>query len=227
VTAARLTLAALLAACSLPAAAQDPRDRPVHRFEVTVGAMWVGGGELGASGADLRANRTPPAPFTVFRTDTRINSAPGFDGRVGFWFTRSLVVEGGFVYAQPVVRTHVSGDIEGGETFDADEHLDQYFMDASASLMLDRLTFWDVVPFVEGGGGYLRQLHETRTFVQTGQVYHAGGGVRRWLSIRDRGFIRAMGVRVDARAYFLRDGFSLDGSPRSHGAISGAVFFTF
>lgn len=226
-TAARLTLAALLAACALPAAAQNPDDRPVHRFEVTAGALWMGGGDLGADNANLRANSIPAGQFTLFRTNSRIESAPGFDGRVGYWLTRAIVVEGGFVFARPVVRTHVTGDVESGPTIDLDESLDQYFIDASASLMVDRFTFWNVVPFVEGGGGYLRQLHEGRTFIQTGQVYHVGGGVRRWLRVRDAGFIRALGVRADARAYFVRNGFSLDDSPRSHGAISGSVFVTF
>jgi hypothetical protein len=221
------TLAFLLVLWSMPALGQGVASRPAHRMEVSVGGLFLGGAGLGSETAELRANRTPPAPFTLFTTDTRIVGVPGFDGRVGFWLTPSVVVEGGFVYAHPRIRTHVSGDIEGGEAIDLDDRLDQYFFDASGSLMLDRWTFLGFVPFVEGGGGYLRQLHEGRTLVETGQVYHAGGGLRRWLRTRDSGFIRGLGLRVDGRAYVLRNGFSLDESPRSHGAISGAVVVLF
>jgi hypothetical protein len=228
VRSARATLAAaLFTLWCAPAAAQAPGDRPVHRVEVSVGALWVAGGELGAGTAVLRANQVPQAPFTLFSVDTRVTSSPGFDGRIGFWLTRSLVVEGGFVYAQPAIRTRVSGDVEGAEAIDLEENLDQYFIDASASLLLDRLALWAFVPFVQAGGGYLRQLHEGRTLVESGQVYHVGGGVRRWLRVRDRGFIHALGVRVDGRAYVLRNGFSIADGPRSHGAISGALFVTF
>ena len=226
-SAAPATLAALLVLWSVPAAAQAGGSRPTHRVEVSVGGLFLAGAQLGSESADLRANRTPPGPFTLFTTETRIVGSSGFDGRVGFWLTRSIVVEGGLVYAHPPVRTHVAGDVEGAEAIDLDERLDQYFIDASGSLMLDRWTFLDFVPFIEGGGGYLRQLHEGRTLVQTGQVYHVGGGLRRWLRTSDTGFIRALGVRVDGRAYILRHGFSFDESPRSHGAISGAVFVTF
>lgn len=212
----------------VPVSAQTPPPRPVHRFEASVGGVWMSGAGLGGNPAELRGNSTPPEEFTLFATDTRIERSAGFDGRVAFWITRSIALEAGFVMTTPVVQTRVSRDAEGAEALTLEEDLDQYFVEAAAVLLLERFRLGErTVPFVSGGGGYLRQLHEGRTLVQTGQVYHVGGGLRHWLHLRERGFLRAAGVRVDARAYILVDGFSLDDSPRPHGAISGSFFVTF
>lgn len=224
---ARLTLATLLASCALPAAAQ-PVDRPAHRFETSIGALWLGGAAEGSDKAELRANQMPAAPFTLFSADTRIGSAPGFDGRIGFWITRTLAVEGGFVYAQPQVRIRVTGDSEGADPLTLEDDLDQYFIEVTAVFLLDALRLGSrTIPFVSGGGGYLRQLHEGRTLVETGQLYHVGGGVRHWLWTRNAGFIRALGLRADARAYVLVNGFALDDDAKVHGAVSASGFVTF
>ena len=44
------------------------------------------------------------------------------------------------------------------------------------------------VPFLYGGAGYLRELHEENAFVEEGVEYHAGGGIKWWFgqSGRDR-----------------------------------------
>jgi hypothetical protein len=83
------------------------------------------------------------------------------------------------------------------------------------------------VPFAAGGVGYLRQLHEGLTVIEQGHFYHAGGGVKHWLMTRERGRLRAVGLRADARLYLLAEGISFDADPRSHLAISGSVFLAF
>jgi hypothetical protein len=199
-----------------------------HRFEVSLGGLWIGGAPLGSDVAELRANRVPADSFTLFTTDSRTEAAPGFDAKVSYWLTRSIAVEAGFVRVQPELRTRVGADPEGAAAFTAVEKVDQYFIDAGVVWLVNRLRFRErTVPFVSGGAGYLRQLHEGRTLVETGQVYHAGGGVRHTLLTRDRGVIRRMGLRVDARAYVLVDGVQLEERPRTHAAFSGAVFVAF
>ncbi len=218
----------LACAASAPAAAQSVPDRPAHRFEVSVGAAWLSGAQLGSDAAELRRNATPPGEFPLFTADTAVEGSPAFDGRVAYWLTRSLAVEGGFVMTRPVVETRVSADAEGAEALTLEEDLDQYFVEVGLVLLLDRFRITNrTVPFVSGGVGYLRQLHEGRTLIETGQVYHVGGGLRHPLWSRERGFLRAAGLRVDARAYVLVNGFALDDGPRSHGAVSGAFFVTF
>jgi hypothetical protein len=200
----------------------------MRRFEASVGGLWLGGAELGAGDAELRRNNIPTSEFPLFSAGTRMDAAPGFDGRVAFWLTRALAVEAGFVMTRPVVRTRISDDAEDAEALTVEEDLDQYFVEAAGVLLLDRFRIGDrTIPFVSGGAGYLRQLHEGRVLVETGQVYHLGGGLRHWLRVRDRGFLRAAGLRLDARAYFLANGFVLEEGARPHGSISGALFLTF
>jgi hypothetical protein len=83
------------------------------------------------------------------------------------------------------------------------------------------------IPFVAGGAGYLRQLHQGRTFIEQGHVYHLGGGIRHWLIARDRGFIKAAGLRADGGVYVFVSGISFDGHPRPQAAASGSVFVAF
>ena len=209
------------------AAAQGPADVQRHRFEAAAGGVWLGGASLGAGDAELRGNRVPADEFRLFSADTRAMAAPGFDARVGFWLTRTMAVEGGLVIARPVLRTSITSDVEGAPPLEVEERLDQYFFDGSVVLLLDALRFGATVPFVSGGAGYLRQLHEGRTLVESGQVYHAGGGLRHWLRTRRTGRLRGFGVRVDGRLYVLASGVRLEDGPRTHGALSGALFVTF
>lgn len=221
-----LVSAAMLAAA--PAAAQTAGDRPVRRFEATAGALWLNGASLGSGEAVLRANQVPAGGFTLFETNTRAAAAPGFDARLGYWLTRTIALEAGLVFMQPALRTRITSDAEGAEGLTVEERLDQYFIDASVVVLIDAWRFGErTVPFVSGGAGYLRQLHEGLTLVETGQVYHGGAGLRHWLRRRDRGFVRALGLRVDGRVYVLAEGAQLDDRPRTHAAISGAVFVTF
>jgi hypothetical protein len=223
---ARAALVMLAATGS--AAAQTAADRPVHRFEASLGALWLGGAEVGSGDAELRQNAIPTTDFTLFSTDTQIQAAPGFDGRVAFWVTRSLAIEGGVVRTVPELRTRISDDAEDAADLMVAEDVDQYFIDVGAVLLLDRFSIGArTVPFVSGGAGYLRQLHEGRTLVETGQVYQLGGGIRHWLRMSDRGFLRAAGLRLDARLYMLVNGLAFEDGGRPHGAVSGSLFLTF
>lgn len=221
-------LVALLLVVAAPAAAQSRDERPQHRLEASAGGFWIGGASMGEMDADLRANQVPAAPFTLFTTSSRMAATSGFDARLGFWLTRSIAVEAGFGFTKPELRTRISGDVEDAPALTASERIDQYVIDVNGVWLIDALTIGRrAVPFVSGGAGYLRQLHEGRTLVETGQAYNVGGGLRYWLLLRDAGFVRALGVRADARLYVLVNGIRLEDRPRSHGAISGSVFFTF
>jgi hypothetical protein len=220
----------MLLAIAASASAQTATERPAHRLEATVGAAWLGGASLGESTAELRANRTgTPAPFTLFDTESRFGSGVGFDLRAGYGLTRSFTVEFGLLYSRPEVQTRVTGDVENAPELSVVEPVEQYFIDGSLVMMLDGLAIGSrTVPFVSGGAGYLRQLHEGQTLVESGPVYHVGAGVKPWFARRDSGFVRGAGIRVDGRLYLLVNGIELEGSgARPHGSISGSVFLTF
>jgi hypothetical protein len=220
------TLALLHGGLAASAFAQARRPYRGDRFEASFGGIWIGGAGLGSSEANLRANNLTPTPFRLFTAETRTASAPGFDARFGYWLTRSIGIDGGFVRVRPELRTRISGDSEGAAALTVTERLDQYFIDARVIWLLPRFSGGGTVPFVSGGAGYLRQLHEGQTLVETGQVYHAGGGVRRRL-LTDVRWFGSIGARIDGRLYVLVDGVQLEDRPRTHGAITGALFLTF
>jgi len=196
------------------------------RFDVSFGGMWIGGAGLGSTSAEIRANNVSPTPFRLFSAETRVASAPGWDARIGYWLTRSIAVEGGVARIMPELRTRITGDAEGAAALTAAERLHQYFVDARVIWLLPRFSVGGAVPFVSAGGGYLRQLHEGQTLVETGQVYQVGGGVRRQL-MTDIGWFRSIGARLDGRVYVLVDGVQVEDRPRTHGGFSGSVFVTF
>jgi hypothetical protein len=227
-----LTIAAslvLTVASAVSAPAQSAQDRPAHRIEGTIGGLWLGGADLGSDRATLRANSTgTPSPFRVFDTESRFGSTPGLDARVGYGLTRTMTVELGFVFSRPEIRTSISNDVENAPGLTVTEPVEQYFIDGSLVVLLDGLALGDrTIPFVAGGAGYLRQLHEGLTLVESGQVYHVGAGLKHWFTLRDRGFVRGAGVRVDGRLYLLADGIEFEDSVRPRGAISGSLFVTF
>ena len=224
----RLFLVVLLVSAG-SATAQTADERPTHRIEAAVGGLWLGGASLGSSTAELRANRTgTPAPFTLFTTESRFGSAPGLDVRVGYGLSKTFSVEFGLAYGRPELRTRIDDDVENAPELTVAESIQQYFFDGSVVMLLDRFAIGGrTVPFVSGGAGYLRQLHDGQTLVESGQVYHLGGGIKHWLALRDSGFVRGAGIRVDGRLYLLVKGIELEERVRPHGAISGSFFLTF
>ena len=225
-TGAVLVVAVLATLVAQPAFAQRRPITSRDRVEASIGGLWIGGAALGSGEANLRANNVTPTPFRLFTTETNAAAAPGLDARVGYWITRSIAVEAGFVHARPELRTSVSGDAEGVAALDVRERIDQYFIDANVVGRLEQFSFRRMTPFVSGGVGYLRQLHEGRTLVETGRVYQVGGGIRHPF-LNDVGWIRTVGLKLHGRVYVLTDGVQLEDRARTHGAISGGVYLTF
>ena len=193
-----------------------------------IGGGILGGSSLGSADANLRANATTKQPYRLFSTDTSFAAAPSLHLRGAFAWSRRFAVEGGLVLSRPVLRTSVSADVEGAPSLTVDERIDQYFLEASLLVRLNEIRFGPkTVPFVAGGAGYVRQLHQGLTVIDEGRLYHLGGGVKHWLRTSNRGLIRSTGVRADARVYLLKSGIAFDDGPRPHVAASGSFFLIF
>jgi hypothetical protein len=126
----------------------------------------------------------------------------------------------------------VSSDIESIPATTLTQDVDTYFVEGSAVWHLNQLVFAGrrALPFVAGGIGYLRQLDDEALLTDDpGAVYHAGGGVKVLFRQKPRGFIRALGVRADARIYFLTSGVELDESRdrQTRWAVSGGALVKF
>ena len=234
IDAARLTglpsivVALALAGAPAHASAQSRDARPQSRVDVVVGGGLLAGAGLGSKDATLRANSTTPQPYRLFTAVSRFSAAPLFEIRSSVPLNRRLEIEGGLVLTHPELRSAIGNDVENPAALTIVERVDQYFIDARLIVMIDELSLGDrTVPFVEGGGGYLRQLHEGQAVVEHGHLYHLGAGLKHWMVARDRGAIKGAGVRGDARVYVMARGISFGNRPRPRAAISGSFFVSF
>ena len=198
---------------------------PLRRPEAAFSGGWLGGSGFGGADANLRT-RTG-GDYLLFTTDSRLASTPALEARVSYALTRRFAVEGRFGFSRPDLRTSISGDVEGAPPIDVAERIDQYTFEGALVVMLPGLRFTSLVPFVSGGAGYLRQLHEGRTLVEEGVLYHIGGGVKHSLFARQRRFIKAAGFRGDVRLHVVTGGIELAESARTHVAALGGFLVTF
>jgi hypothetical protein len=212
----------------VPADAQDaPALRP-HAVVIGGGAIWSGGYGIGDATAELRGNGTgaSPPPFTLLSTDSSLQSAFGVEARVGFTVTAALALEAGVGYASPDVAVAIADDAEASPTtLDAAETLRQYIVDGAVVWQLPVLRLGSRArPFVIGGGGYLRQLYDERTLVETGQIIYAGGGVRFWLR-GGAGDGSSLGIRGDVRVNWRRQGVEFEGRTRTFPSVGVSLFW--
>ncbi len=192
---------------------------------ISAGPARLGGHAIGTSTAELRANApgaTTP-PFTLFTVDSRI--APSWAGaiRVGVEVTSRITIEGGAVFARRHVPFSISSDPEAGPQQFKGESLQHYEFDAAMAWALPRPSGNRLRTFVLGGVGYLRQLHQDRTLVESGQLYYAGGGARYWLWHRPDSS-RSLGMRGDLRLNVRRDGFDFETRTRLYPSLSLLLF---
>lgn len=200
-----------------------------HRLTVAGGIVWSGSYAVGDNTAELRQSAlgANPPPFTLFRAESSLGSAVGLEGRIGVALSPSIAIEGAVSWSKPQIDVTIVDDVEGGNAAFEGETTSQYIVEASVVWTLPfvredaRLR-----PYVIGGGGYLRQLHEDNTLVETGQIYHVGGGAEYLLRGQD-GRRRPLGVRGDVRAYIRKDGIEFEDKVRTYSAVSALMFFAF
>lgn len=193
------------------------------RINVGVGVRWTG--EMPAGTVDATETAPSSARYRLFATETVLTPSSRLDTTFGVRLTRALEAEIAASYASSDLRTRVGSDAEGIPDSEAVEAVNQLSVEASVLVHFAR---WAIAgratPFATIGGGYLRHLHENRTLAETGSVYHAGAGVTLMLSSDGRGWLKATGLRVDARAVARIGGVAFDDDPHVAPAV-GASFF--
>lgn len=209
------------------ASAQEAPSLRAHRVVLETGAVWSGGYSIGGVNAQLRSNATGPAPppFTLFAARSDIRSASSVMARVGFAVTPRLAIEAGGSFGRPRLGTEISRDVEAaGQTLEG-EQLQQYFIEGAVVWHLPVRFGPRVRPFVIGGGGYLRQLHEERTLVETGQIYYGGVGARYWIR-GGSGRARSLGLRGDLRGNLRRGGIDFANKVRVFPTLAVSLFLS-
>ena len=222
----------LLVMTAAPTLAQDaaPALRP-HRVVLSGGIGWLGGYGIGRNTATLRRNQpgtTTPGPVPVFIADGAIGRAASAEIRVGFTFTRDISLELGGSFSRPSVVIDISADTEAGEALQlADQRESQYIVEVSGVWHLPGLQLGRRArPYLLAGGGYLRQLDIDRVKAETGNLLHAGGGIRYWIRGGDAQ-ARAAGIRGEVRMQFRSGGLDFEGKMRAAPAAMVLLFYAF
>lgn len=164
--------------------------------EVGGGGVWTGAYDAGGAVATL----TRPAgtsPLTLFAVDGRVQGVPGAGVQIGIFLGRRVSAEATFQYGRPILRARVTSDFESAPETIADGTMTSYLVGGS---LLYHFGGGRFVPFVSGGGGYLRQLHEDNAELLTGTEMHAGGGLKYWLGTGRRRFGLRVGAEASARS---------------------------
>jgi len=124
------------------------------------------------------------------------------------------------------VEARISGDIEQAPALTVSSTLAQITIEGGGLVELPSLSVASgkLVPFVVGGGGYLRQVHEDRVLVETGRTIYAGGGVKwRSTAARPRGLAERLIVRADARLVSRSGGVDIDDTRHNYITVSAGV----
>ena len=226
-----LAVAALILIVAGEAAAQTSRTRTLFRprsFEIDVGGSWQWKVPLGSTSAPLTGNQGAPT-VDLFDVSSELDAYPAFEARLAFNVTRAFAVEGAFRYARPELQSRVTDDFENAPDITAVTRFSQYAFELNGVLHLNGLRFGKSVPFIFGGGGYLRELHDGREIVETGQLFQTGAGIKQMLYRSPRGLVRGLGVRADARFCGRRGGVELeeDEPVRTYGAVGAAMIVGF
>lgn len=218
-------LAILLGATS--AHAQQAPSLRAHRLVLEGGVVWSGGYAIGDRDVELRGNGlgSAPPPYTWLSTSSEVGSAASAIARIGFTLSPSIALEGGGVFGMPRLGFSIRGDAESPQQELEGEQLRQYLFDGALVWQLPMGMGKRARPFVIGGAGYLRQLHQERTLVETGQVYYAGVGARYWLR-GGSGRMRSLGLRGDLRANFRRGGIDFEDKMRVYPTAAVHLFFS-
>jgi hypothetical protein len=219
--------ALLVAGGARPAAAQEAWP---GRVEVGVGVAIGTGADLGRSTATLVANQGPTGGgFTLFEAGSRARRATSFAARVAWRFGSRLLVEGRGAYSRPEIVTTVSNDPEAASLTFTGDRLVSYALDGSVVLHMRREGFRGrAMPYLIGGGGYLRELHGARTIVETGTTAHVGGGLKWLFSVRQARTIEGLGIRIEGRGTSRTGGVDLGASGRrTVGSLDGSFLVLF
>jgi hypothetical protein len=201
------------------------RDAPRHgSFEIGGGGAWAGGFDMGSRRAELTRS-TSNDPFDLFSSDSKVASFPGAHVRLGFYLTGAVSVEGGVRLAQPKLSVRLTGDAESAADTTATETLSHYVFDGSLLYHFTKASFAGGrgVPFISGGAGYLRELHEENALVETGREYHATAGLKYWFGTGKHRF----GLRGEIGLTSREKGFDHDQPRRTLPLALGGLAFLF
>ena len=215
----------VVAAVVCGAAHAEAQTPGAGRFEVSAGARWVGPIAFGTSAAT--ETTFGGGKRTLFESSSQLDASIGGSVGVGVQLTRGLRAEVSVAYSPTGLSTRISGDVEGVADLTVKAPVTQFLVEGGLQARPARWAHGRLSPFVTGGMGYLRQLNDGRTLVETGRAWYFGGGLYYERAATHPRRLKATGVRADLRALVLRDGVAPDDTWRGAPAITASVFARF
>ncbi len=206
---------------SQPPAAQAPAPQGGGK-EFIVGGSWLGPMSMGSSSAELlRSNGTT---LTLFETDNSLGMGFGLTAGVGFSLTRSIWAEVLGQWSFATLRSDISGDFEDADTELLRSDIMRFSVEGAALWYFGASgsNAW----FARGGGGWGRELDDSRSLAE--DTFHgtASVGWRHWWG-RPTGRKRS-GLRASGGVEFRTGGLTLGESSVRIGPTAAVhVFFGF
>lgn len=212
-----------------PAAAQSrgapARPTAPRRVELGIGGGMAGGLSLGTRDAELLSNNTAGSPFRLFSSDARLAPAPVIEGRLGYRVTPRLMLEAAVTVGWPELTTSLTDDAESAPDVDATESVTEYVITGGAVWRFGGpRRRW--TPFVSGGAGVARHVHDGGTLAENGVDVYGGGGVIYRLG-SSRAATSRTGLRLDGRLHVFSGGVAEGHGASPRGVLSGSMFVTF
>ena len=226
-TVARLRVIVIAVAVCAAALLAPRASTAQPRLDVTVSGAWWEGYELGQQRAAITGPQTPTgSPVTLFDSDVAVRSGPGAELRLGWRVFDGVYAEATGGLGINDIEARVHDDIEQAPAITVSSTLTQITIEGGVLVDLPalRLPAGNLVPFVDGGGGYLRQVHEDRVLIETGRTLYVGGGVK-WQSgaAQPNELIQRLVVRADARFVSRTGGVDVEDERRHYITVSGGV----
>jgi hypothetical protein len=215
------TLSIALSAILLPtsALAQGVGER---RTEVGADLRWLTGVQFhDVSAAEIAFGGTSRS---VFKSATRLGPAACPEARVAVPLTKILDAEGSIAYGRSQLTTTITQDPEAADAT-ITESLTAYLLEGGVAAHLARWRKGASEPFVSGGIGYLRQLHDGHTLIEGGRTWYVGAGLRHRFNDDASSGLKSAALRVELRATILGGGSALDGATHIVPAVIAGVLF--
>jgi hypothetical protein len=193
--------------------------------ELAVGVRWTGPTELGS--ADASETASNGSRFRLFGTRTSLELATGVEGSFRMQLGSSFDVGVSSSFSQAKLRSEIASDVEGVPDVEALENINELAIEGTMLARLNWRPFGAARPFISGGAGYLRHLHEDRTLIESGYIFHLGAGIDYVLRTGGTGIVKTTGIRLDGRAVIRARGVAFDDRSRVAPAVTAAMFLRF
>jgi hypothetical protein len=193
-----------------------------RRADVAFGVRWVGA--AGIASSDARLTTPSGGSSILFETRSDLTPVQGFEATFDVRVVSFLRVGVSVSSGRSRMETRITADAEGAPDVTASERITEFAIGGLAVVELPTTAGSRVRPFVSGGVGHLRHLHEGRPLVATGRIYHVGGGVDYVLRTGDG---PVLGLRGDLRAALRTRGVFFDNGLHVSPAAAASLFVRF